>query len=245
MPPLSPSPAGSALLGEGVVLIWNDVTAEGRSDFYQWHDHEHIPERLSINGFLRGRRYVCPGHSPEWLTVYEANNLDVLVSPDYLARLNAPTPATSHTLQFFRNTSRAVCRIAHTMGGSSAGHALTIRLDAPAAQAADLTRHLAHDLFPQAMSVTGVVACHLFTADQSASFLNTAESSTRAFDVPSWVVVIEATLPDAARQARSLIEQSRLREMGAVLRSDAAVYTLEISRLSQAACASPRRSNHA
>ena len=80
-------PIGGALLGAGAVLVWNDVAEQGREQFYDWHDKEHIPERLAIPGFRRGRRYTRPGHSPEWLTMYEADDLDVLVSPEYLKRL--------------------------------------------------------------------------------------------------------------------------------------------------------------
>ena len=45
-----PARAG-ALLGDAVVLVWNDVADEGREQFYQWHDREHIPERLATPGF--------------------------------------------------------------------------------------------------------------------------------------------------------------------------------------------------
>src|SRR5690348_577522 len=84
-----------ALMGRAAVLIWNDVAPEGRVQFYEWHDREHMPERLSLPGFLRGRRYARAGHSPEWLTIYEAVDVSALVSPAYLARLNAPTVATT------------------------------------------------------------------------------------------------------------------------------------------------------
>ncbi len=103
------SPPGSALLGRGAVVIWNDVAPEGRDQFYAWHDNEHIPERLAIPGFRRGRRFISPSHSPEWLTLYEADDLSVVTSTPYLARLNAPTPATVSALEHFRNTSRAAC----------------------------------------------------------------------------------------------------------------------------------------
>ena len=46
-----------SLLGQAVVAIWNDVAPEGREQFYEWHNHEHMPERVGIPGFLRGRRY--------------------------------------------------------------------------------------------------------------------------------------------------------------------------------------------
>src|SRR2546423_503827 len=111
-------PTTRALLGDAAVVVWNDVAPEGREQFYEWHDKEHIPERLAISGFHRGRRYINQGHSPEWLTLYEARDLGVLTSPHYLQRLDSPTRQTVHTLQFFRNTSRAVCRVVASTGSS-------------------------------------------------------------------------------------------------------------------------------
>lgn len=222
---------GDALLGAGAVLVWNDVTGEGKRAFYEWHDKEHIPERLSIPGFRRGRRYIRPDHSPEWFTMYEADDLSVVTSPEYLARLNTPTPATQATLKFFRNTSRAVCRIACSMGSSSGGHMLTMRLEAPQASGEALRRLVAETLFPQALGLVGVVACHLYAADQSASFTNTAESRTREFDVPSWVMLVEMTVPWMADEVRHMISGPGLAALGARIRDDAAIYALEICRL--------------
>lgn len=221
-----------ALLGAGAVLVWNDVAALGREQFYRWHDKEHIPERLAIPGFRRGRRYIKPGHSPEWLTLYEADDLNVLVSPEYLRRLNSPTPGTVSTLRYFANTSRAVCSIVHSVGSSNGGHVLALRLDVPTARAGAMCECLKAEVFPRMVELTGVVACHLYAADHSASHLNTAESSTRVFDVPSWVLVVEATTPKAAEQGRTLINAAGLQRFDAVVRQDAAVYALEICRLS-------------
>lgn len=229
---------GGALLGAGAVLVWNDITDEGRSQFYEWHDKEHIPERLAIPGFRRGRRFARRGHSPEWLTMYETDDLDVMVSPEYLARLNAPTPATTDTLRYFRNTSRAVCRLVHSVGSSNGGHLLTLRLDMAPAQSEAMGRFLADDALLHAAALAGVLACHLYVSDQSASHLNTAESSTRAFDVPSWVVLVEASTQEAADRARQLIDGDDLRRLGVSVRSDAATYSLEICRLARPAKAS-------
>lgn len=226
---------GTALLGAGAVLVWNDVADEGREQFYDWHDKEHIPERLAIPGFRRGRRYARPGHSPEWLTVYEADDLDVVVSPEYLRRLNSPTPGTTRTLPYFRNTSRAVCRIVRSTGSSSGGHMLAMRLDVPAAQGEAMCRYVDANVFARALALTGVVACHLYAADQQASYLRTAESNTREFDVPSWVLLAEATTLRAADEVRALIDTPALRRFGVVVRSDAAIYSLEICRLASPA----------
>jgi hypothetical protein len=81
------------------------------------------------------------------------------------------------------------------------------------------------------MARTGVVACHLYGADSSASYLRTAESSTRDFDVPAWVVLCEASIRDAADKARNAIDAQELQRLGVEVRNDAAVYALEICRL--------------
>lgn len=235
---LAGGPAARALLGDGAVVVWNDVAPEGCEQFYEWHDKEHIPERLAIPGFRRGRRYISAGHSPEWLTLYEAQDLGVVTSPEYLQRLNSPTPQTAHTLQFFRNTSRAVCRVVLSVGSSSGGHVLAMRLDVPTAHSDDMCRFLGTKVFPGAMALTGIVACHLYVADQQASYADTAESKTREFDVPSWVLLAEATRPDAAQRVRTLIETPEMQRLGVVVRDDAAIYTLEICRLASPATSS-------
>ncbi len=228
---------GDALLGAGAVLVWNDVTEDGRREFYEWHDKEHIPERLAIPGFRRGRRYIRPDHSPEWFTMYEADDLHVVTSPKYLERLNAPTPATQRTLKYFRNTSRAVCRVACSMGSSSGGHMLTMRLHAPSGGGDALPRLAADVLFPLALKLPGVVACHLYAADQSASRADTAEARTREFDVPSWIVLAEVTALLAAKELQQLIDGPELAGLGVRVRDDAAIYALEICRLAKGSTA--------
>jgi hypothetical protein len=221
----------TAWLGDAAVLIWNDIVEEGRDRFYRWHDREHIPERLALPGFRRGRRLVCAGHSPEWLTIYEADDLDALTSPQYLARLNEPTPGTVATLKFFRNTSRAICALLHSVGSSTGGFLLTLRIEMPDANVDAFVRAVREELFPAAMGITGVVACHLFGCDQLASHIDTAESNTRSFDVPSHVLVVEATTRAAAEAAWRVIQGPALERCEVYVRPDAAVYQLEICRL--------------
>jgi len=104
-----------SLLGKATVLIWNDVLESKREAFYQWHDKEHIPERLALPGFLRGRRYRGDGShgATEWLTVYEADSVDVLTSPAYLERLTIQRPGRNGLSKHFGTQpvrSAAYCR---------------------------------------------------------------------------------------------------------------------------------------
>lgn len=221
----------TALLGGAAVVIWNDVAPEGRDQFYAWHDQEHIPERLALPGFRRGRRLRRPGHTPEWLTIYEADDVSALVSPEYLARLNAPTPGTTATLKHFRNTSRAVCRVTYSVGFSTGGHLLAMRLSVDPKGGEVMSRYLREDAFPRLIGRIGVLACHLLSADAPASYVDTAESSTRQFDVPPWVILCEASTAEAAEDAARILQEGDLSRLGVEVRGDLAVYALEICRL--------------
>ena len=84
-----------SLAGLGVVAIWHDIAPEGRDDFYEWHNREHMPERVGIPGFRRGRRFVAIEGRPEYFNLYEADSAETLGGQDYLNRLNAPTSPSS------------------------------------------------------------------------------------------------------------------------------------------------------
>jgi hypothetical protein len=144
----------SSLLGQAAVVIFNDVAPEGREEFYRWHDREHMPERLAIPGFRRGRRFGRRGHSPEWLTLYEADDLAVLTSSAYIERLNSPTPATVSAVAHFRNTSRSICRVVQSLGASTGGHVLALPMTVSAEQGDALMRVLIEAAFPRLIGTT-------------------------------------------------------------------------------------------
>ena len=79
-----------SLLGKGVVAIWHEVQPAARADFFEWHNREHMLERVGIPGFLRGRRYSALTGEPEICTLYETESVEVLTGPHYMARLENP-----------------------------------------------------------------------------------------------------------------------------------------------------------
>lgn len=218
--------SGAATAG---VLIWNDISPDGREAFYRWHDGEHIPERMAIPGFVRGRRYASDGASPQWFTLYEAESLDVLVSPAYLERLNNPTPATTSTLRHFRHTARSVCLLRRARGQAVGGQALVLRFDAPGGQAdQEQAEARAAQVLEAAEALVGVVSTSLYGADGSASRIDTAESRTRAFDVPRMTVMVEASHREAVRQARTLFERVDWSAWGLAIRQEHGLFSLEL-----------------
>jgi hypothetical protein len=193
-----------SLSGSGVIAIWNDITEEGRANFYEWHDREHIPERVGIPGFLRGRRYIALSGTPEYFTLYEVKGRSVLTGPDYLARLNSPTEWTTRSVQHFRNTSRSLCDVELSLGAGSGGVIGTIRFDCEPGLDADILDRLSRSILPEVTKAPAICAAHICRADESASNIQTAEQRGRAANmVPRWVLIVEGATQDAVDQVLS------------------------------------------
>jgi hypothetical protein len=196
------------LTGEAVVAIWNGIAEDARADFYAWHNSEHMPERAGIPGFLRGRRYAAAdaGTAPEFFTLYEVASFPVLQGQDYANRLNDPTPWTRTVTARFRDTARALARVAASHGPGIGGMMLTLGFAADAAALETL-----RGLLVEAAAAPRVTGAHLCLTDAKASGLRTAESAERSdiTDPPGTVILIEAT--DAAALAPLLPDAALLR----------------------------------
>jgi hypothetical protein len=193
-----------ALAGKGAIIIWNDITPEGRDQFYDWHLHEHIPERLSVPGFLRGGRYIAVSAEtkPEFLTLYEIDDPSVATSAPYLARLNNPTGWTKRATAHFRNTARALTEVVRSegegpggiMGTVSFGDTATLeRINANASAVAEIAR------------MPRVTGAHLCLTNNAASAAKTVESENRPDIVtaPIGAVLIEGCDAAAVQAAVS------------------------------------------
>lgn len=119
-------------MANGLMAFWADIDADYVLRYQRWHSCEHIPERVSIPGFLAGRRYRAMDDTPRFLMIYETEGPKVLTSPAYLAALNAPTAWTREALTHFRNPVRTVYSIlagGGTGGGIAAPYVRTLRFD--------------------------------------------------------------------------------------------------------------------
>jgi hypothetical protein len=181
------------LMGNGAVAIWHDIAPEGRAAFYAWHGREHMPERAAIPGFLRGRRYVALRGSPEYFNLYEALSPAVLAGPDYLARLNHPTPWTLAAVKHFRGVARSLCAVASTHGEGQGGLCATYRYDV-AVDAAGAHRDAMATALGDLAKADGIAGAHLLVADEAASAVETAEKKARpdaSHAIPRWIVLVE------------------------------------------------------
>lgn len=200
------------LCGQAVIAIWNGITDAGRSDFYEWHLREHMPERVGTPGFRRGRRYRALDQAthPGFFTLYEVDTFGVLSGQDYANRLNAPTPWTKKVTSHFRDTSRSLAKVLMSSGPGSGGALATIRFDVAEAHEKDIAEHLI-DLVPALARLPFVTGAHLCRADDEASSARTAESKART-DIqaaPRWFLLLEACAPDRLGKPTEIITSEK------------------------------------
>jgi hypothetical protein len=220
-----------SLNGLGVVAIWHDLLPEAKDEFYEWHGREHMPERLGIPGFRRGRRYIALEGAPEYFNLYEADSPQVLSGQDYLQRLNAPTPWTREVVASFRNVARAIGSVLYSAGVGQGAVMLTLRFDVAAAAHDEVTRLLRQQVLPPLADAHGVAGVHLCRADEEGSRIETAEKKVRAQGtaIPQWVVLVEGLSAACVGRAVAPVHAA-LSAHGGVSALDQATYLLQHQR---------------
>ncbi len=112
----------------GILAIWNDCAGGHEDEYEAWYMWEHLPERMAVPGFRRGRRYEAVTGKPRFFTYYETDSPAVLSSPDYLARLDDPTPLTRRIMSgIFTNIDRTIFRRIVLSGEMRGSFAVTAR----------------------------------------------------------------------------------------------------------------------
>lgn len=220
-----------SLTGEGVVVIWHDIAPEGIDDFYAWHTHEHMPERVGIPGFTRGRRYIAEQGGPKHFNFYEAASVETLGGQDYLTRLNNPTPWTLRAAGYFRNVARSVQRVRHSAGPGIGGHMMTLQLETDDPDG--FVGALATGILAPLESVLGITGVHLCQTDEKVSAILTSEKAARdgGTAMPGWTLMVEGISAKILNTARdNVFTDAALRDCGASAEPVAALYRLDYVR---------------
>jgi hypothetical protein len=218
-----------AFRGKALIAIWNDIVDAARADFIEWHNREHIFDRLSIPGFLSGYRYKAVSGAPEYFTLYEVESIGLATGPEYLSRLNDPTAWTKRTLQSYRNLSRSLCEVVYSRGWGRGGYLNSLRFDARPGMAEVLRRHLAETALPPLYEMAGVTGLHLGIADRDASSIQSEEKKDHPVEIPSWIVIVEATSAAAAAGACERLIDAGLRQVGAADDMKSNLYAIEFA----------------
>jgi hypothetical protein len=219
------------LLGKGVLAIWNGITDAGEAEFIKWHIQEHIPERVGLSGFLRGRRYIAYDGHPKYFNFYETETAETLGSPEYLARLNAPTPWTQAVVKEFRDTSRTICEVVASLGRGEGAWIETIRFW-EIARPDTFPLAVAGDYMSDIAKRDGIVGVHFLRGANGQGKTATAESKLR--NQPDtrcdWLLLIEAAELQYLQALRSQIcSDQALQQHGAGAAIEHGIYRLQYS----------------
>jgi hypothetical protein len=165
------------MIGAAALGIWIDVEAGALDDFNAWYREQHIPERLGVPGFRRGRRYEAAGGGPAYFTLYETDDAAVLSSAAYLARLNSPTEWTRRVLPAMRTMIRNAYRLvaASPEPSSPATRLLTVRVQPHSGRGPYVRGWLASDAVTTVGALHGVEGVGVYESDTSGTSVMTEE----------------------------------------------------------------------
>ena len=201
------------LLGAAAMLLSFDIDAPAIDEHDDWHTHEHLPERLSIPGFLRGTRWRAASDGPGYMVVYEVSDLAVLGSEAYLQRLNHPTPWTSKMMPHYRGMRRGLCAVRGSFGLGDGYAAALVRFRA--AQPDAIHALLLADVLPALPQCPGLGSAHLLEGAAQAAM--TAEQRIRGADagVDTAIIVTGYDAASVAGLAQGELAADRLAANGA------------------------------
>ena len=168
------------LKGSAFLAIWHDIAEGAHQEYIEWHTREHMPERLSIPGFLTGKRlHTANAKRYVFGTIYAAETVEVFRSAAYLERLNNPTPWTSAVAPTFQNFLRVACERVAVAGRGDGGTMATIRFDFTRSDAEATLRSKAQQLADNLLELSGACGVHIGIARSEVSGVRTRETELR------------------------------------------------------------------
>lgn len=159
---------------QGFLAIWAEPPADVIPEYLDWLANEHVPERVSTPGFLNGRIFEDVDHGGRFFVVYETVAAEVLSSPAYLARGEAPSDWTQRMVRKLNPIVRGAGRIAWAGGQGWGGAVAVTRFDGP-----DAVLSLDGGLGEELCRVAGVVSVRFLVTDQGITGIGTAEKRLR------------------------------------------------------------------
>ena len=218
-----------ALLGKAAVAMWWDILPAQREEFQEWHSREHFPERMGIEGFLRGSRWSNIDGGTGFFVMYELASYGTLTSAGYLQSLNNPSPWSVKMMPHHLRMVRSQCKLLSSFGAGLGRAMLTIRLSPADGQAGPLRDWLEKLLARQAES-RGIVGAHLLQTRTPEAAM-TREQKIRGGDaVADWIVLLSSYETKALQHAlANELSPQRLQAAGALAAMAHDVYALSYS----------------
>src|SRR5688572_8684723 len=166
---------GNSMIGSALLAIRSDVPPKSENDYLRWLTREHALERVTTDGFMATRVFraenveVC-----RYLIVYELDDARALDGPDYVRKLNNPTPWSQRIMPLLKNFVRGGGPIVARAGTGEGSFVMPIIVDAIPAKAQAIVDALAVE--------DGVCGVRLMQTDQAKTGVATREKTMRQKD---------------------------------------------------------------
>jgi hypothetical protein len=203
------------LLGSAAMLLLFDVVPDAVAEHDDWHTHEHLPERLSIPGFLRGSRWVATRGPSRYLVLYEVAELATLTSAPYLERLNNPSAWTAKMMPHYRGMRRGLCTVDGSSGLGTGSLAYLVRFK-PGAEAVESLSNWLLKMLAELPVRRGIGSAHLLHAAANAQMTN--EQRIRGADagVDSALLVMGYDADALSALARDVVGPGHFQRRGVI-----------------------------
>jgi hypothetical protein len=188
----------------GMMAFWTDIEDENLLEVQKWHNCEHMTERVSIPGFIVGRRYRGVDDAPTFFISYETRDTDVLQSDAYLHALNNSTPWTKHALTFFKNSIRNIysqVAVAGSPPATEAPYNYVVRFNLDPEDEGNILNRLKADCLPAIAGLADVMRSRLYKIDEKISNIKTGEREIYGGGPgqQKYLLVVEAAVQYASR----------------------------------------------
>ncbi len=213
-----------ALMTDAAMLLFYDFAGDA-ADHDDWHTYEHMHERLSVPGFVRGTRWTAEGGSPRYMAIYEMTGVEVGTSAPYLERLNNPTPWTTQTMSGFRGMMRGFCTVVASSGFGLGRAAVAVRFTPASGKEYDALGWLGQQVVPALALKRGIAGATLFRPTVKPPM--TKEQSMRGADADmTWVLFATGHDSAALQSAAAELLDASAFEQHSASRPQGALYEL-------------------
>ncbi|MFH1953744.1 MAG: hypothetical protein ABIL06_19265 [Pseudomonadota bacterium] len=160
---------------QGMLAFWIDIDEDYVLRFQEWHNFEHMAERINIPGILVGRRYRGFDDAPMFFISYETTESAVFGMQPYMERINNPTSWTREALSHFNNNIRNTYRLLACSGRQAPQEAPYVLIWRFNIINEETVEWFGSKLLPDLQTLPGVFRTRFFEVDEEISNIKTTE----------------------------------------------------------------------
>lgn len=193
----------------GALLVWTNIADQHEAEFNDWYNRQHLFERVSVSGVIRGRRFKALSGSPRYAAFYEAISPAPFGSAEYLASANNPVLRTQLNIGRFREIVRTVQQTVRHQGDDGAILA-SLRVCTSEDERERFRSAINGISLESLIGATNLVGATIMVEAATVTATETAEKTLikQRIGGADWTIVIEGTDVDSVTSAASQVAET-------------------------------------